>query len=273
MPLRVGEIGEEAAAVGEHLLGVPVGRGHDGLAAPHGEGEGARGDLLLGQVGGDVEVGHEEELVELLVGDVTVEEEHVVLDAPQLHALLQARAVGFAELALDLGVRGAQHHVGEVGEVLDEEGHRLDGVLDALARPDEAEGEQDLPALQVVLVLVVPRVHEGNVGHAVGDADDLLQGHAVDLAQHAPGLLGDDHHLVGDGAEPLAGSSSGLRWAGSRPCGASSPRACAGPRAGPGCTCRRRPRRCRTRAGGKPRPRRRCSGTRRPPCSPCAGAA
>ena len=89
--------------VGQQLLGVPVGRRDDGLAATERVGQRARGDLRGVQVGRDVDVGHADEFEQLVDLDEPVVEAHVLLDAQALGQPLQADPVPFPLLADRLG--------------------------------------------------------------------------------------------------------------------------------------------------------------------------
>ena len=66
-------------------------------------------------------------------------------------------AVGLAVLAHQVGMRGAQHDIDDVGKLGQDLRQRLEHVLDALVGREQAEGEQHQPAFHAELVLVVIR--------------------------------------------------------------------------------------------------------------------
>ncbi len=210
--LRVAELDQHAARVAQQLLGVPVGRGDDGLAGAERVGERAAGDLLAVQVGRHVDVGRLEELAELLQRDEPAVEQHVALQAQVAGLALQAQAVALALLAQDVRVRGAQDDVAEVGELLHDGGQRTQGVLDALARAQQPERQQHLAPLHVELALVLRGLHQRDLGHAVVDEAYLLRRRVVDALEevhrplaHHHELAAQDHQLVHHLALALAG--------------------------------------------------------------------
>ncbi len=92
-PVGIGERDENSAVFGQQLGCCPVGRRDDCLARPDGEGQRAAGQLLAVEIGRDVDVGGTEKVVQLLVIDESIMENHVVLKIKVLDGLLQAKAV------------------------------------------------------------------------------------------------------------------------------------------------------------------------------------
>ena len=88
-------------------------------------------------------------------------------------------------------------------------GHRLEDVLQALARPHQAERRHDVAPVQAQLVLQAAPALGFDVRHAV--LDDRHGGaHAVDLVQDADGRFGHDHQAVGGlGDLPHGGADGG----------------------------------------------------------------
>ena len=66
----------------------------------------------------------------------------MLANAQLLGLALERRAVGLAVLAKHGGMRGADDEVDEIGMSRDEGGQRADDGLDALVRPQQAEGQQ-----------------------------------------------------------------------------------------------------------------------------------
>ena len=85
-----------------------------------------------------------------------------------------------------------QNDVDRVGVAIDDGRQGFDDVLDALARPEQPEREQNLLAFDTELVLVKTRVHERHVVDAVGDQLDLLIRNVVHVAQQFNAPMG--HH-------------------------------------------------------------------------------
>ena len=177
-----------------HLLGVPVRRRNDRLAAAYRVGERPGDNLFPAEVRRDVNVTGKEELAELIESDVLVEEDDVVLDALLLDAIFERHAVHFPLAPLDFRVRRAEDDVGDVGKVLCDVGNGVYGVLDALVRADEAERQHHRPPLHLELLLVLRRVDERHVRHAVVGEAYLFARDAVNVAQHFPGARGHHHH-------------------------------------------------------------------------------
>ena len=187
---------QDAPAVGQQFLGVPVGRGHHRLARAEHIGQGAGGDLGLVEIGGEVDVRGADEILEVLQGHEAVEEDDVLLDPAVLGQPLQAQPVAFAFPRHQVGMGGPQHQVDRLGMPLHDLRQRLDDVFEALARPQQAEGEQHLAAFHAELGLVEAGVHEGHVRDAVGDEVHLVGGHPVGLLQDLLAPARHDHQAV-----------------------------------------------------------------------------
>jgi len=153
-----------------------------------------RVDLRLAEIRRHVDVRRAQKLAQLGQLDEAVLEHDVLLDAQLPGQLVQPVAVGFSAVTPRVRVRGAQDHVDDVGKLLDHFRQGPNGVLDALARPQQAERQHDQPALDAELVLVERRVYERHVRDAVGDHDDLARVHSVDLVQEDLGQFGHHDH-------------------------------------------------------------------------------
>ena len=188
----IAERHEGAAAVGQQFLGVPVGRRDDRLAAAEGVGERAGGDLRRFQVGGEVDVGGGDELDQFVPFDEAIVEDDVLAHAEVARHPFQAEPVGFALLADEIRMRGAEDDVDDVGELADHLRQRLEGVLDPLVRREQAEREDDVLPLDAELFLRRVGIDERHVGNAVGDDVDLRRGDAVDVEQELAAAL--RHH-------------------------------------------------------------------------------
>ena len=145
---RVVERDQHPGAGSQQVLGVVVGRGDDGAAGGHREGEGAGDDLLLGPVRRQVEVGGGQQYGQLGLGEEAVEEVHVLGQVQLADQPLQTEPVALA-LVLDhlrVGLAGDQvEHLRVRGH---DGGQRGDGQLDALAGGDQPEGGQHRTAFE-----------------------------------------------------------------------------------------------------------------------------
>ena len=75
-------------------------------------------------------------------GDEAVVEDDVVADAEILGEVFQAGAVFLALAGDQVRMGGAEHQIDRLRVALDDFRHRADGVFDALAGAEQAEGEQ-----------------------------------------------------------------------------------------------------------------------------------
>ena len=172
---------------------MPIRRGHHRLAGAEGVGQRARGDLRLVQIRGEVKVRRPDELLELFEFDEAVVEDDVLVDLVLLGQPFQADPVGLAVLAHQVGMRGAQHDIDDVGELGQDFRQRLEGMFDSLVGREQAEGEQHQPAFHAELVLVEIRIDERDVRDAVGDEINLGRRRLVNLLQHLAAALGHHH--------------------------------------------------------------------------------
>ena len=180
---RVAEGHQHPPAVGQQLLGVPVRRRDHRLAAAKRVRQRPRGDLRRVQIGRDVDVGHPDELDQLVDLHEPVVEAHVRLDAQVLGQPLQADPIPLPLLADQIRVRRPQDDVDEVGKLPEDRRHRPEHLLDPLVRRQQPEGQRDELALDPELVLVEVGVDERHVGDAVGDQVDLGLRYAVNVAE------------------------------------------------------------------------------------------
>ena len=195
---RVGQAGAVAereqapAPFGEELLGVPVGRRDDRRPRAHRVRERAARDLGLVEVGAHEDVGRLQVAAQLLGRDVLIAEHDVLANAQLLGQSLERRAVGLAVLAKHGRMRGADDEVDEIGIRRDEGRQGADDGLDALVRPQQAEGEEHaLPgdAEARLEPLLVARRH---VRDAVGDDLDARNRQLVASREQVGGDLAHD---------------------------------------------------------------------------------
>ena len=140
--------------------------------------------LLLLEIGCQIDIGCGDEAGQSLQVKELVVEHHVRLDPEPPHPLQQPVPVLFSTLSQDVWVGRTKHDVHGVRVHLRHRRHRVDGVLDPLAGPQQAKGQDHLPVLHAELVLVVTRIHKRDVGDAMGDHGDLVFGHVVDISEH-----------------------------------------------------------------------------------------
>ncbi len=90
----------------------------------------------------------------------------------------------------------AENDVHDVGMVLDNVGQGFNHHLDALARRQQAEGQQYGAPLESKLVLVKRGINERHVRDAVGYEGDFFRGHAVYGFKYIESLMAHDHQSV-----------------------------------------------------------------------------
>ena len=188
----VGERHQHAAAVGEQLFGVPIRRRDHRFAAAERIGQRAGGDLCLVQIRRDVQVGRADELRQLAQLDEAVVEDDMLRDAQIAGQSLQAQPIGFALGSHEIRVRCPQHHVDEIGKLLEHGRHRPQCVLDSLVRREQAKRQRDLLPFDAKLAFEGLGIDERHVGNAVGDQRNLAFRNAVDRLQQRAAPFG--HH-------------------------------------------------------------------------------
>ena len=191
---RVTERHQHSPPVGQQLLGVPVRRGDDALAATKCIGQGPRGDLRGVEIRRDVDVGHADEFEQFVDLDEAVVEAYVGLDTQGLGQPLQADPVTLTLLSDQVGMGRPEHDVNEVGKFLEDRRHRAEHVLDPLVRGEQPERQRDVLALDPELVLVEGGIDERHVRNAVGNQVNLDLGNVVGLLQEGAGPLGHHDH-------------------------------------------------------------------------------
>ncbi len=194
--LRVAEGDQDPPILRKQFLGVPVGRGNHGLARAEHIGEGARGDLRLVEVGGQIDVRRADELLEVLQRHEAVVEDDMVLHAAVLGQALQAQAVALSVAGDQVGVGGTQHEIDHIRMALHDLRQGFDGIFDPLAGAEQAEGEQHRAAFDAELSLVEARVEVGHVRDAMEDDLHLGVGRPVGFAQDFRALPGHHHQSV-----------------------------------------------------------------------------
>ena len=114
--------------------------------------------------------------------DEAVVEDDVLPDAEIACHPFEAEPIGFALLADEIRMRGAEDDVDDVGKLANDLRQRLERVLDPFVRREQAERESDVLPLDAELFLEAVRIDERHVGNAMRDDVDLRGGHAINIA-------------------------------------------------------------------------------------------
>ena len=165
------------------------------------------------EVGRHVDVGRKQVLDDVLLVEVLVHEEHVLAEIQLVDERLQAVAVFLAARFQQLGVGLARDQIERLGVPGRDRGHRLDRVLEALARPDQAEGRHDRAPVQAELRLQAAAPLRLDVGHPVRDDERALLDAVVAIQDVDRGLGHHDEPVRGLGDRPdgFADRGRGLR--------------------------------------------------------------
>src|SRR5947209_6036155 len=140
---RVTEGHDNPPTVGEKLLGISEGGGDDSLAAADRVGQRSTDNLILIEVGHDVDVGSSQIPNELRVGEESVIESNMPQDAEVASHVRQLIAVCLALSLPDVRVCLADDEIERLRLLLDNGGQRLDDVFDCLTGADEPEGREE----------------------------------------------------------------------------------------------------------------------------------
>jgi len=139
--LRVVERNELPSTICQHFLGVPVGSGDHGGPCPHCIGQRPGDDLFACQIRCAVDIGGAKISAQHVEGDKPAMEQHVILNAETVDHHLEDVTIFVATgVPYDIRVRGTEDQVDGVGIVFYDCRHRFEHHLDALARPQKAEG-------------------------------------------------------------------------------------------------------------------------------------
>ena len=172
---RIAERNQNAAPVIQQFPGVPVGCRDDGLSQSKAVGQRAGRHLGFIEIGRRVDVAHRDEVQQRGLVDELVEEDDMVLDAEFPHPRRQALSVGLTLSANQIWMGRAENDIDGVRAGFDDRRHGIDHSLDAFARRQQAEREDDgLPA-EPELGLGVMRLEKGKVGDSVRDHLNLLR--------------------------------------------------------------------------------------------------
>jgi len=133
------------------------------------------------------------ELFEFVEFHKTIVENDVLLDFVLLGQPFEAQAVGFTLFAQLVRMGGPQHDINHVRKLGQNARQRVEHVLDAFVRRKQPERQQHHPPLHAELVFVIIRIHERDVGDAVGDDVNLARGGLENLLQHLPAPVGHHH--------------------------------------------------------------------------------
>jgi hypothetical protein len=178
------------------LFGIPVGRRNDGLAGTDRVSQRSRRDLGRVEIRRDVNVGGADELDQFLDADKAVVKEDVVFHSAGARQALELQPIKLSFAPLDVRMGDAEQDVHRLRIALQNGGHGLDDILDALVRREQSKGKQDQLALHAEAVLVKVGVHKGDVGNAVRDPVDLILGYLVSLPQEPGAALTHDDQPI-----------------------------------------------------------------------------
>ena len=156
----VAEWNQNSAPVGQQFLGVPVRRRNDRLSQSEAVGKRARRHLGFVEIGRHVDVAHRNEVEQRGLIDKLVEENDMVFDAEFLHARCQAVAIGLAFVSHEIGMRRAEDDIDRIRAGFDDFRHGIDHGLDAFARRQETERQNDLLAGKAEFGLGMMRFRE-----------------------------------------------------------------------------------------------------------------
>ena len=193
---RVLEGHQNAPVSGQHLLGVPVGRGDDRLARAQGVGQRAGSDLFDVAVRRNIEIGRSDELVEFRLIYEAIVEKHVLLDILFLGQPLQRPPVDFAVAPVYVRMGRAEDHVDHVRMLVQDVRQGADDVFVTLVGRKQTEAEQNRLALDVELILVIAGIDEGHIWNAVRNQVDLPGRYAIDFLKKLSAALAHDHQPV-----------------------------------------------------------------------------
>ena len=177
---------------------MPVWRGDDRLSRTENIRERARGDLLLVQIRRHIDVRRPDEFLQVIERHEAVVENDVLLHTTIFGQPIEAQPVPLAFARDEMRMRGAEYEINDVRVPPHNFRKRLDDVLDALARPEQSEGEQHLLSLDAKLRLVNARIGERDVRDAVRNQINLRRRHRVDFAQHLRAFVRHYHHAIAE---------------------------------------------------------------------------
>ena len=193
--LGIAEGNQNAAAVSQQLLGVPVGRRYDGLSQPEAVGERAGRHLGFVQVGRHIDVAHGDEVEQRGLVHELIEEDDMIADAEVLHARRQALAIGLALMPHEIGMGRAQDDIDGVRAGFDDPRHGIEHDLDALVGRQKTERQDHRLSGEAEFCLGVMRFEKRDVGDAVRDDLDLARRHVMHRAQELVAFLRHDDEL------------------------------------------------------------------------------
>ena len=188
----IAEWHEDAAAIREQFLRMPVGRGDNCLPCTKDVSQRAGSDLCLVQIRRHVDVCGTDEFLEVIKRDKAVVEDDVLFHTAIIRQSLQSETVTLALSCNQVRMRGPEHEIDDVWMSAHDLRQSLDHMLDPLPRPDQSESEQDHATFHTELGLEWGGVHERDVRDAMGNDVHLRVRHLVGFAQNLRTLL--RHH-------------------------------------------------------------------------------
>ncbi len=153
----------------------------------------AGGDLLQRVVRQQHDIGGADQLAQGSRGQEPAIEVHAIFHVPGPRPGHQRPPIGLAVAPQHARMCLTGHLVVDMQPALAEQGHRIDGMLNPLARPKQPPGQYHGPAR------LGRWCGSSMVGRTVRYHDDLLSGGAVDIKQSRPGRPRHRHHHASGG--------------------------------------------------------------------------
>ena len=119
----------------------------------------------------------------------------MIVDAESPYACGQAVAIDFALIAKQIGMRCAEHDIKSRRARSDDLGHGVDNGLDALARRQQAEREDDRSPLEAELLLGARGLEKREIRNPVRNDVDVMRGDAMARVEELPSFLRHHHQL------------------------------------------------------------------------------
>ena len=167
-------------------------RRDDRLADAHCVGQGPRGDLRRIEIRRRVDVCRLQIVDELVMLEKRIDEFDVAADPEIERERLQLVAILLAFVCDEVRMRRTQHGVEHVWVLLDDRGQRIDHHFDALARREQAEGQDDVAPFPAKARLERVGIDELAIGNTVRDHHDRPAGCTINALEDLTPTLGHD---------------------------------------------------------------------------------